>query len=322
MVEPARDGVRLPAYRDLPLVEGGARSAWHLFGAEDSLGLMNLLTAGRIVDAVRLVRRGAVFPLDVRSDYLHPALFGRGAPRRTTFELRGGVALDDVHDNVYPQAGSQWDAIGHVAFAPDRFYNGRTLNEVRSGALTIDHWAARGIVARTVVLDLAEVVDARGGPGASVSLGVTDLDEALRAARIEVHTGDVLLLHTGFLQWYGDQDAATRARMSRRDLLTAPGLEHSEEMAEYLWDLHVPAVVTDGPAVEVWPPDERPEAWPFGFLHQILLGQFGMGLGELWWLYDLVEDCRRTGSYDALLISAPMNTPGGLGSPANALAIR
>jgi kynurenine formamidase len=130
------------------------------------------------------------------------------------------------------------------------------------------------------------------------------------------------LLHTGFLRWYGDQDTAERTRMSRRESLTAPGLEHSEAIAEYLWDLHVAGVATDAPAVEVWPPDERPEAWPFGFLHQVLLGQFGMGLGELWWLHDLAEDCRRTGDHEALLVSAPMNTPGGIGSPANALAIR
>lgn len=314
--------VELPAYRDLPLTEGGARSAWHLFGQEDSLGLMNLLTPARVAGAARLVRRGAVFPLDVRSDYLRPAMFGRGAPRRTTLHLRGGAALDDVHDNVYPQAGSQWDALGHVSFAPDRFYNGRTLSEVLAGALTIDHVAARGIAGRAVLLDVSEAVDARGGPGASVALSAADLEHTRQAAGVTVETGDILLLHTGFLRWYGDQDTTERERLSRRDRLTAVGLEHTEQIAEYLWDLHVAAVATDAPAVEVWPPDERPEAWPFGFLHQILLGQFGMGMGELWWLHDLAEDCRQTGDYSSLLVSAPMNTPGGLGSPANALAIR
>lgn len=116
----------------------------------------------------------------------------------------------------------------------------------------------------------------------------------------EVCTGDVLLLHTGFLHWYGGQDLMERRRMCRRESLTAPSVEHSAEMAEYLWDLHVAAVVTDAPAVEVWPPDERPEAWPFGFLHQVLLGELGMGLDELWWLHDLAEDSSRTGDYESL----------------------
>ena len=70
------------------------------------------------------------------------------------------------------------------------------------------------------------------------------------------------------------------------------------------------------------PPDLGQEAWPFGFLHTVLLGQFGMGIGELWWLHDLVEDCREDGRLEALLVSAPMHARGGIGSPANALAIK
>jgi kynurenine formamidase len=312
----------LPAYRDLPETDGGARSAWHLFGEDDSVGLLNLLTPQKALEAVGLVRRGAVFPLDLPSDYLNPPLFGRGAARRTTFELRDGAALDDVHDNFYPQSASQWDALAHVAFARDRFYNGNSLQQVRDGALTIDHWAARGIVTRAVVLDLAEVVAERGGPGSAVELTPADLDAARRAAGVEVATGDVLVLHTGFLTWYATQDGAARQRMSRRETLAAAGVEHTPAMAEYLWDLHIAAIVSDAPAVEVWPVDARPEAWPFGFLHHVLIGQFGMGMGELWWLHDLVEDCRTDGRWEAMLASSPMHARGGIGSPANALAIK
>jgi kynurenine formamidase len=312
----------LPRYRDLPETDGGARSAWHLFGEDDSVGLLNLLTPERAAAAARLVQRGASFPLDLPSDYLDPPLFSRGAPRRTTFELRGGAALDDVHDNFYPQAASQWDALAHVAFARGRFYNGRSLQDVRDGALTIDHWAARGIVARAVVVDVAEVVRERGGPGAAVELTPDDLDAARRAAGVEIATGDVLLLHTGFLAWYGTQDEVARGRLSRREVLRAAGVEHTPRMAEYLWDLHVAAVATDAPALEVWPPDQSAAAWPFGFLHQVLIGQFGLAIGELWWLHDLVQDCRADGRYEAMLTSAPMHARGGIGSPANALAIK
>lgn len=311
----------LPAYRDLPEVEGGARSAWHLFGEDDSVGLMNLLTPEKALAAVGLVRRGAVFALNLASDYLNPPLFGRGATRRTTLELRPG-ALDDVHDNFYPQAASQWDALAHIGFDAHRFYNGRSVQQVRDGALTIDHWAARGIVSRAVVLDLAPAIAERGGPGSATALTPADLDAARVAAGLEVRTGDILVLNTGFLSWYGTQDSAARAVLARRDRLTAAGIEHTPAMAEYLWDLHVAAVVSDAPSLEVWPPDERQEAWPFGFLHRVLLGQFGMGIGELWWLHDLVEDCRADGRWEALLVSAPMPAKGGIGSPANALAIK
>lgn len=307
----------LPSYRELPETDGGARSAWHLFGADDDIGLLNLVTPAKSAEAAALVQRGAVFPLDIRSDFLTPPLFGRGADRRTTLVLRGGAALDDVHDNFYPQSGSQWDALSHVSFEAGRFYNGRTLQDVQAGALTIDHWAARGIVTRAVVVDVSSLVAARGGPGASVELTPEDLDAALR---VPVTPGDVLLLHTGFLSWYADQDAATRLRLSNRDVLTAPGIEHTEAMAEYLWDLHIAGIASDNPSVEVWPPATA--QWPWGFLHQILIGQFGMALGELWWLADLVADCRADGRWEAMLSSTPMNALGGIGSPANALAIK
>jgi kynurenine formamidase len=93
-------------------------------------------------------------------------------------------------------------------------------------------------------------------------------------------------------------------------------------MARYLWDAHVAAVVADNPSVEVWPYDASDAAFPFGFLHRVLIGQFGMALGELWWLDDLALACRRDGRYEVFLTAAPLNVPGGVGSPANALAFK
>lgn len=54
----------------------------------------------------------------------------------------------------------------------------------------------------------------------------------------------------------------------------------------------------------------------------MLIGQFGMALGELWWLADLAADCAADGIYEMLCVSAPLNAPGGIGSPANAVAIK
>ena len=78
----------------------------------------------------------------------------------------------------------------------------------------------------------------------------------------------------------------------------------------------------DCPALEVWPPDFRPEAWPFGFLHQMLLGRLGIAIGELWALGELARDCRADGRYEAFLTSAPMHLPGAIGSPPHAIAIK
>jgi hypothetical protein len=314
----------LPSYDELPPADGGARSGWGLFGDTDSVGLMNLQTPARVAAAAREVRTGEVFALNARLDAVDPPMFHRGTPRHRVIALPNGAAHDDVIDNFYPQASSQWDTLAHVGFDRDVFYNGATAEDVqRLGRNTIDHWARRGIVGRAVLLDVAGVLADAGetvDPAGDRAVTVAELEAARQRAGVDFQPGDVLLLHTGFLAWYLGQEPSVR-----RDLAQTPtsiGLAHGEEMARYLWNSHACAVAADNPALEVWPPDFRRSAWPFGMLHRLLLGQFGMAIGELWWLHDLAAACRADGRYTALLTSAPLNMPGGIGSPPNAIAIR
>jgi kynurenine formamidase len=315
----------LPSYRELPPAARGGRSAWGLFGADDNLGLVNLMTRERIASAAQLVRRGQVFPLDMPLGSVSPALARfRGAPRHTVLHDPGSVGFDDLYDNFYPQCSSQWDSLGHVGYAPDEFYNGATEADVLSGARnTIEHWARHGLAGRAVLLDVAAAMAEHGlayDPGASIAIGVNELELARRRAGVQYQAGDILLLHTGFTAWYVEQPREVRQRLPAR--LTAPGVAHTEEVCEYLWDSHVAAIGSDTFGVEVWPADMSQPAHPMGFLHHILIGQFGMALGELWWLSDLAADCAADGVYEAFLVSAPFNTPGGIGSPANAVAMK
>jgi len=316
----------LPAYDDLPPADGGGRSAWGLFGEGDSVGLFNLQTAERVIRAASLIKRGEVFPLNAPIDLVDPPMFGRGAVRRTTLHKVDGTGFDDVLDNFFPQASSQWDSLAHVAFKKGAFYNGVTIDEVVAGHRnTIGHWARRGIAGRAVLLDMETFLGGAGqgfDPGSARSITVDELDGCREAAGITFEEGDILLVNTGFLRWYQDQPRPARSAMADPQRLEAVGLAHQEDMARYLWNAHVAAVASDCPAVEVWPPDWSSSAWPFGFLHHVLIGQFGMALGELWWLDDLAEHCRRDGRFEMFLTSAPLNAPGGIGSPPNALAIK
>jgi hypothetical protein len=61
---------------------------------------------------------------------------------------------------------------------------------------------------------------------------------------------------------------------------------------------------------------------PFGFLHRILIGQFDLAIGELWWLDDPARSCRADRRYESFMTAAPVNVVGGIGSSANALAIK
>ena len=133
----------LPSYADLPPAPHGGRSAWGLFGPDDNLGLVNLMTPARIAAAARLIRRGQLFCLDLPLGSISPALAAfRGTPRHHVLHPPGTAGFDDVYDNFYPQASSQWDSLAHVGYAPDQMYNGVTEAEVLAGARnTIDHWA-------------------------------------------------------------------------------------------------------------------------------------------------------------------------------------
>lgn len=322
----ASDG-HLPRYDELPAADRGGRSGWGLFGPGDSVGLLNLQTPESVLAAAKLVNRGAVFPLDAALDAVDPPLAPRrGRPRHALIHRPGpGLeGLDDVYDNFNPQTSSQWDSLAHMAYAPGVFYNGATDDDVLTGRRnTIDHWARRGIVARAVVLDLARALPASGRPytpDLATAFSVEDLELARAAAGVSYSPGCIVLLHTGFLGWYLSQSYDDRADWARN--LKAPGVEHTEEMARYLWDSGLMAIASDTFAVEVWPPDRRPEASPFGFLHRVLIAQFGMALGELWQLGDLAADCAQDGVYECLLTSAPLHGRGGIGSPPNALAIK
>jgi kynurenine formamidase len=317
---------RLPDYDELPPAARGGRSAWGLFGPEDSVGLLSLQTPDRVAAAGRLIRNGEVYSLNAPVNVPEPPLFRRGVVRHTLITNESRAFFDDKLDNYYPQGSSQWDSLAHVAYGADQFYNGVTAEDVTVRARnTIGHWAERGIAGRAVLIDIDAALGGAGvgfDPASPRAITAGELDAARAAAGVEWQPGDVLALHTGFLGWHVRQDASVRGALAERGGLRNIGLAHDEEMARYLWNAHVAAVVADNPSVEVWPSDPSDEAFPFGDLHRMLIGQFGMALGELWWLEDLALSCRRDGRYEMFLTAAPINVPGGVGSPANALAFK
>lgn len=320
---------RLPTYADLPAKKGNPpKTAWGLFGDDDNVGMFNLQTPERIVAAAGLVKKGAVFAMNWEQEKPNPPLYNRGRFRHTVFrEIPIGHHGDDVLDNFFTQASSQWDSLTHVGDFEHGFWGGLTNQELRQTGdktrLGIDHWARRGIAGRAVVLDVARHLAAAGRPidcGERVDITVDDLEATRQAAGIEFQPGDVWLMHTGWVEWYEAQDAQVRQHISVTANLTTPGLECSEAMAEYIFNAHPAAVCGDNPALEAWPPPNFME--PDGFLHHWIIGRFGMAIGEMFQLTGLSADCADDGVYECFFAGAPLNVQGGTGSPPNALAIK
>lgn len=314
---------RLPTFDELPIVEGAPpQSAWWMFGRDDQVGMFNLQTPEAIVDAARLVQKGALFPLNWELELPNPPLYGRGALRQTI--LRRPTANDDVLDNFFPQASSQWDSLIHVGHSQYGFYNGVTQAEItgepgsRGG---IENWAKRGIAGRGVLLDMGRYLVSQGTPldcGTDTRFTVDQLEACRVAQGVDIRAGDVLIIRTGWTSWYLEQDIVKRHELANRNTLKAPGLHAGEPMARYLWDMHVSAIASDVPALEAWPPTPATG----GFLHEYLIGLFGMAIGELWFLEALANDCAADGRNEFFFTAAPINKLAGIGSPPNALAIK
>lgn len=87
-------------------------------------------------------------------------------------------------------------------------------------------------------------------------------------------------------------------------------------MWEFLWDHRLAGVAADSVTAEVWPLSEGQCS-----LH-LAIARMGLVLGEMFDLDALAEDAATTGGYEYFVVSSPLNVRGGVGSPANAMAIR
>ncbi len=322
---PSAPRENLPSYDQLPVREGApAGSAWGVFGDQDEVGTINLLTPARVRAAKESIRSGKTFALNLPIDVPNPPLFTRQAHRHTIKNFGGAMefVLDDYLDNFYPQASSQWDALCHVMHPVLGAYNGVPKNEItgRGGKrLGIDNLARRGIAGRGVLADIARYHESIGKSidcSKAESIPLEDLEATLARQKSPLRNGDILLIRTGWTQFYYGLSDSAKQELARETVV--PGIEGSDRVARWLWNHHLAAVASDSPALEALPkPEGNAE-----FLHFHMLAFFGMPIGEMWNLEELAADCAADKQYDFFITSAPLNVPGGVGSPPNALAIK
>jgi kynurenine formamidase len=320
----AMDMDGLPAYRELPAVPGlRARMSWNVFGRDDRYGTLNLLTNDRVRAAAALVSKGKVFSLNWELELPNPPMFGRRPLRHTTTASRNGT--DDYYDSFFPQASSQWDALSHIGHPVAGFYGGHSASAVADPAtnpLGIEWWGRRGIAGRFVLVDVAGSRAARGRPldaTAPEAIEVDEVEAILHAEKVALQGGDILLFRFGWIAWYEAAEQSVRDRIARLGHAPTPGLAQGEDMAAWLWDQRVAAVVGDNPGVERYPADPSDLE---SFLHYRLIAFLGMAIGELFVLDALAEDCAADGTYEGLFMAAPLNKRGGSGSTSNALAVK
>jgi kynurenine formamidase len=316
----------LPRYDELPVsADKPDKSSWGVWGDDDQVGTINVLTEESVLSGAACVRTGKVFPLNWDLELPDPAFFGRQPLKHTIVSLHES-AHDDYYDSFYPQQSSQWDSLSHVGHPEHGFYNGRTSADFtgKPGSKNgIDQWATRGIVGRGVLLDVERYFAATGAsydPSTTVEITVDILEAVAKHQGTTFQEGDLLMLRTGWMGWYERADAATRADLGVDSdaRITLPGFAAGDEMLRFFWDNHFAAAATDTPTFEAWPH----QMVPGGYLHFDLLAMLGFPLGEMFSLEGLAADCAADGRYEFLFTSAPLNKVGGVGSPPNAIAIK
>ncbi|MDW6057343.1 cyclase family protein [Streptomyces sp. FXJ1.4098] len=304
-------------------------SNWGRWGEDDVLGTLNFLDEAKRREGAALVRRGVSFSLSQAFDMNGPQKGWRRRtnPVHTMLDTGTDAALGNQGfphgiggaDDVIAmplQCSTQWDGLGHI-FDHGKAWNGRDAEKVvtSDGDLVtgIEHMA-RYVAGRGVLLDVARVIgDDDGEPELpdGFAISAEHLTGTAEAHGVSVGRGDIVLVRTGHL---------TRARRDGwGDYAGGPAPGLSFTSADWLHATEIAAIATD-----TWGFEVRPNEFENAFqpLHQIVIPNMGLLIGEMWDLDALAADCAADGVYEFWLTAAPLPITGAVGSPVNPIAVK
>ncbi|KAF8891123.1 hypothetical protein CPB84DRAFT_1385113 [Gymnopilus junonius] len=298
--------IPLPSYDELPPFKNYPGCAWGVWGQDDQLGTVNLLTEAVVQRAASdEIRLGRMISLNWPINFPEKPLFNRKTPevRMIMKKEEFGMPRDDeIHINT--QSGSQWDGMRHIGiFEHGVFYNNTDAKSMQTGVVPlpnpneidpslarigIQNWATHGICGRGILLDLVGYYTKNGDklpydPWTTHPITVAELEAVAKYQGVQFRRGDILLLRVGFIQKYYKETTAARQALSQRPE-TFAGIEQSEDMKRFLWNNHFAAIASDQPALESWPSPSQEK-----LLHQTILGLWGMPLGEFFDLEKLSQ---------------------------------
>ncbi|KAH6895930.1 hypothetical protein B0T10DRAFT_229217 [Thelonectria olida] len=337
----------VPDFDDLPQVEGKPQGcAWGVFdrdGKKDMVGTLNFLTPEVVQAAAKEVKDGISISLNWSLNAMNKLnIPGRKAAEHrilyipeslSMLPFEQGKSWDDELD-FNTQCSSQWDSLCHFQHQPSGLaYNGSnpskealSVESTASNTMpTLDHWHTRGCIAgRGVLIDYKAYAEEKGIPFHPFDgdrIKVQDVEACAAHFGVEFQLGDILLVRTGATEVVDKMDPNDLVKMTKA---TISGLDGCEEMAKWLWNKRFAAAASDSSSFEAFPP-LKPDGSVGGMkdlvLHTYMLSLFGMSIGELWDLSKLSEYCKKNKRWSFMITSSPLNQPGLIGSPPNALAI-
>jgi kynurenine formamidase len=290
----------------------GQSDRWYpsRWGADDQRGAANRLTPAKVLEAKDLIKQGTVYQLGHVYESGMPMFGTRHYSLRIpqAFAMPGrnqAVYHDEIISGELGQIGTQFDGLGHLGIG-DLFYNGNRRSEFAQaeGLMRLGIENVGPIVTRGVLIDVARfkgVEQLQGG----YEITPADLQGALQRERVEIRSGDMVLLHTG---WGG-----LWMKDNARFVENAPGIGIGA--AQFLADKEVVVVGADTWGVEVMPNPDSSLSAP---VHQLLIARNGIYLHENL----ITEALARDSVYEFAYMFAPLRLKGATGSPGNPIAVR
>lgn len=287
-----------------------AAGNWSRWGPEDERGALNLIGPEAVRRGMAAVRTGETVslglpmipgrgPLAAMRQPMQHFMLRDGGDYAAGLPERGGMGWADDSILVACHGTTHLDALAHV------WHDGQMWNGFPSAAVTSRGAARCGIEKAGPIVTRALFLDFAGsgpGLGPAEAISAVRLADAVAAAGVAPEPGDALLVRTGWLRQWRDGTAGVDC---------SPGLD--ADCAGWLHEHDIALAGADNIAVEAYPAAGG-ATLP---LHTAAIRDAGIHLLEL---LDLEELARRRAA-GCLLIVAPLNIVGGVGSPVAPVAV-
>ena len=301
----------------IPAAEPGELQKWQkgkgwgwVWGPNDEVGSLNEMTDASRLAALRLAKQGKTYALGVlydRNSYKWP---GHSPGEIISFRTPEGVKRQGdspalVQDNptktawhsgaifINDNVATQIDGLGHATEGDDdHWYNGFKEKDWGGnwGPRKCDAATIPPIVARGVLIDVAGYRGVDALP-ANFVITTEDLQNALRKQNTELKPGDVVLIRTGTLRYWGETGNDEKGLIKEHD---SAGI--NLETAQWLVEQKGAMLIgSDTSGLEYGPKSEDTAAYrakykSFMPVHNYLLIRQGVHIGEFHFLEDLARD--------------------------------
>lgn len=275
------------------------------FGADDQTGATNRVTPQVIKAAAQEIQEGKVIPLShllVDGVPLYGTRFSKTVLTATSlapggsFGKNGATYMEDTWLSQ-SHVGTHLDGLGHFG-RYDCYYNqnamGKYINQNYMTRLGLDK--LKSFATRGVVIDLVRVFQQANKLKTNPTcrkpcldkgtvISQADLEAGLKLYNVSLREGDVVVLHTGWVDLF-EQFPAQNALYNSGE----PGI--GVDAAKWLASQKVVAVGADTWAVEVIPGEDPEILFP---VHQALLTDNGIHIIENVKTDDIAQEAQNTG---------------------------